>query len=179
MTNARGDRIRYNCTSSCRFNYKCKGINGKEVSLMITIGETGVNSAIGATQATYGEKYRPSSVGTGSWKKKQDAIKDLGKRIGDVFDVVDFGVFTTEVWYNVYENCKDKASDLKIVWDATVDMLVLGTNMYVSNYMTAAVIGMASTPLGAAVGVVAVFGLSYLLECVGDEARKEAKGWVK
>lgn len=65
------------------------------------------------------------------------------------------------------------------MWDATVDMLVLETNMYVSNYMKAAVIGMASTPLGAAIGVVAVFGLSYLLECVGDEARKEAKGWVK
>ena len=130
---------------------------------------------------------RPNNIGAGTWQKIIDAdLKWLDDVLGSsshlykTFDYLntylDVASIATDVFIGINENISEEQKIDKIMWDATVDVAISGTNVYLSTTLGAAIgsfvpIPVLGTLLGAAIGA----GVGYALDLVSSGGRN----WLK
>ena len=83
---------------------------------------------------------------------------------------------------NAYIDAEQGASNQKIVWDMTVDVVISGVNTYVSIEAGAAIGSMIcpgpGTVVGVIVGTFVGWGLDKVLCALSYEPRRYLKSWV-
>ena len=91
--------------------------------------------------------------------------------VADAFDILELMLMSAEVCQNINQNKMNGYGIDKIVWDAAVDMIVLGVNFGITSALAASAVGAAGVAAGLVVGIT----VGALLETAGDEARRRMK----
>lgn len=98
-------------------------------------------------------------------------------KIDDFLGKIAYVGVALETSENICINMENNKSTQKIVWDATVDTVVLGANTFASAAISVTVVGVA-TPIAIGVGLVVGWAVDIVLDYLGDGTREYLKSWI-
>lgn len=124
---------------------------------------------------------RPNNIGKGTFDKLirsyRQNFNSLMNKIDDFLGKIAYVGVALETSENICINMENNKSTQKIVWDATVDTVVLGANTFASAAISVTVVGVA-TPIAIGVGLVVGWAVDIVLDYLGDGTREYLKSWI-
>ena len=180
ITNARGDRIPYRCTTKCRFDYRAVRNKLGSISGGKNIIQTTGNIVLDLYVAIQRIIPKPNNIGEGTYRKiiqtKIDSIETFSTLVKKSFDTFDVFIIGYEMYINAEDNYVNNQGCVKILWDGAVDAGVLITNACLTAKLGAAMVTASVNPIAAAI---MLFAAGWALDESGKLARGEMKTWVK
>ena len=158
----------------------------------VDVVDLGVYVGLDLVKYAYKNEVRPQNIGIKVFEAERTLrlrkVAKASKYADDAFTFLAYAGVAMEVGQNAYENIKNSESAEKIMWEATVDTVISGTNtavtVAVSNKVGATVGSFIPIPVvGTILGGLAGMGVGILLDNVLDSlssgGRKEIKSWVQ
>ena len=178
ITNARGDTIHHGCDYEFRYSDNWHSSVLGSVAQPGNVLYTGICVGTETLKKGYSSMERPANIGKGTFKKYQKQllqnVDQMNNVVADAFDILELMLMSAEVCQNINQNKMNGYGIDKIVWDATIDMIVLGVNFGITAALAASAAGAAGVAAGLVVGIT----VGALLETAGDEARRRMKSWA-
>ena len=178
FTNARGDLIHHGCEYEFRYSSHWHNSVLRSMANPGNVLYSGMVTCTELLKQGYSTMERPVNIGRGTFKQQQKqllkSVDRMNNIISDAFDIAELMLMSAEVCQNIYQNNMKGYSGYKIAWDAAIDMVVMGTNFYLSAMLATCAAGAAGVAAGVVTGII----VGALLETAGDKVRREMKSWV-